>query len=98
MAGFGVPDREPEVLPIGRGEVLRQGDDVLIVGFGPIVARGVAVAERLAATGVSTGVINARFAKPIDRQLIQTTRDEIDGHIIRFWNRIRLDLLFRTHV
>jgi 1-deoxy-D-xylulose-5-phosphate synthase len=69
-AGFGVPEREPEVLPVGRGEVLRQGSDLLIVGFGPIVARGMAVAERLEADGWSVGVINARFAKPIDRQLI----------------------------
>jgi 1-deoxy-D-xylulose-5-phosphate synthase len=69
-AGFGVPEREPEVLPVGRGEVLRQGDDLLIVGFGPIVARGMEVADRLEADGWSVGVINARFAKPIDRQLI----------------------------
>ncbi len=69
-AGFGVPDIEPKPIPIGRGEMLREGSDVLIVGFGPIVARGVAVAERLAADGWSVGVINARFAKPIDRQLI----------------------------
>ncbi len=69
-AGFGVPEREPEELPVGRGEVLRQGSDLLIVGFGPIVARGMAVADRLEADGWSVGVINARFAKPIDRQLI----------------------------
>jgi 1-deoxy-D-xylulose-5-phosphate synthase len=58
------------VLPIGRGEVLRDGRDVLFVGFGPIVMRAVAVAEALAADGWSIGVINARFAKPLDRQLI----------------------------
>jgi 1-deoxy-D-xylulose-5-phosphate synthase len=69
-AGFGVPEVEPEVIPIGRGEVLREGSDILIVGFGPIVARGMAVAERLAADGWSVGVINARYAKPLDRQLI----------------------------
>jgi 1-deoxy-D-xylulose-5-phosphate synthase len=69
-AGFGVPEVEPEVIPVGRGEVLREGSDILIVGFGPIVARGVAVAGRLAADGWSVGVINARYAKPLDRQLI----------------------------
>jgi 1-deoxy-D-xylulose-5-phosphate synthase len=68
--GFDLPPRDPEVLPIGRGEVLRDGSDVLIVGFGPIVARGMAAADALAADGWSVGVINARFAKPLDRELI----------------------------
>jgi 1-deoxy-D-xylulose-5-phosphate synthase len=69
-AGFGLPEREPVALPVGRGEVLREGRDVLIVGLGPIVARGMAAAEALAADGWSVGVLNARFLKPIDRQLI----------------------------
>ncbi len=69
-AGFGVPEREPEVLPIGRGEVLREGRDLLFVAFGPITARALDVADVLAARGWSVEVINARFAKPLDRQLI----------------------------
>ncbi len=69
-AGFGVPEHEPEVLPVGRGEVLRDGADVLLVGFGPIVRRAEEAADVLAADGWSVGVINARFAKPLDRQLI----------------------------
>jgi 1-deoxy-D-xylulose-5-phosphate synthase len=69
-AGFGVPEREPEVLPVGRGEVLREGTDILVVGFGPIVRRAEEAADALAAEGWSVGVINARFAKPLDRQLI----------------------------
>jgi len=68
--GEGVPPGEPRPLPIGRGEVLREGHDVLLVGFGPIVTRAVAVAEALAAEGISVGLVNARFAKPLDRQLI----------------------------
>ena len=69
-AGFGLPPVEPEVLPIGRGEVLREGRDLLFVGFGPIVARAVEAADALEAEGWSVGVINARFAKPLDGQLI----------------------------
>jgi 1-deoxy-D-xylulose-5-phosphate synthase len=69
-AGFGLPPAEPEALPVGRGEVLREGSDLLFVGFGPIVARATAAADALAADGWSIGVINARFAKPLDRQLI----------------------------
>ncbi len=69
-AGFGVPDRIPEVLLVGRGEVLREGTDLLFVAFGPIVHRAMQVADDLASDGWSVGVINARFAKPLDRQLI----------------------------
>jgi 1-deoxy-D-xylulose-5-phosphate synthase len=69
-AGFGLPPTEPELLPIGRGEVLREGSDVLFVGFGPIVARASEAADALARDGWSIGVINARFARPLDRDLI----------------------------
>ena len=57
-------------MPVGQGETLREGRDLLFVGFGPIVARAVEAADALAADGWSVGVINARFAKPLDRQLI----------------------------
>ncbi len=68
--GFGVPVREPEVLPVGRGETLREGQDLLFVTFGPITARALDVADALEARGWSVGVVNARYAKPLDRQLI----------------------------
>jgi 1-deoxy-D-xylulose-5-phosphate synthase len=69
-AGFGLPSVTPSIIPVGRGEVLREGSDLLFVGFGPIVARAVAAADLLAAEGWSVGVINARYARPLDRQLI----------------------------
>jgi 1-deoxy-D-xylulose-5-phosphate synthase len=69
-AGFGLESRTPEVLPIGRGETIREGSDVLLVGFGPIVQRAIEAANALAGDGWSVGVINARFAKPLDRDLI----------------------------
>jgi 1-deoxy-D-xylulose-5-phosphate synthase len=68
--GFGVPAVDARAIPVGQGEVLREGRDLLFVGFGPIVGRVLEVADRLAADGWSVGVINARFAKPLDRQLI----------------------------
>ncbi len=68
--GFGVPEREPVPIPIGQAELVRDGDDVLLVGFGPIVGRGLEAAERLAGEGLSVAVVNARFAKPLDRQLL----------------------------
>ncbi len=69
-AGFGVPERAPEPIPVGRAEVLREGSEILIVGFGPIVDRGRRVADALAAEGWSVGLVNARFAKPLDRRLL----------------------------
>src|SRR5204862_2310529 len=68
--GFGLAPIEPETVPIGRGEVLRDGTDVLFVGFGPITARALDAAGALAGDGWSVEVINARFAKPLDRDLI----------------------------
>ena len=69
-AGFGLEPVEPRVLPVGQGETLREGRDLLFVGFGPIVSRVLDAATELEAEGWSVGVINARFAKPLDRQLI----------------------------
>jgi 1-deoxy-D-xylulose-5-phosphate synthase len=68
--GFGLRAAEPEIIPVGRGEVLREGRDIVIVGFGPIVARGLEAAEALEREGWSVGVVNARFAKPLDRDLV----------------------------
>jgi len=72
-AGFGLPAVASSELPaiaVGRGEVLREGRDLLFVGFGPITMRAMAVADELEKDGWSVGVVNARFAKPLDKQLI----------------------------
>ncbi len=68
--GFGLPPVEPRTIPVGQAEVLRDGEDILFVGFGPIVMRALEVADALVDDGWSIGVVNARFAKPLDRQLI----------------------------
>ena len=66
-AGEDLPDRRGERLEIGRAEVLRTGDDLLLVGFGPIVQRLLAAADALAVErGLGATVINARWAKPLD--------------------------------
>ncbi len=70
-AGEDLPDRHGEPLPIGRGEVLARGEELLLVAFGPIVQRLLRVAVELeAATGFTSTVINARWAKPLDEALI----------------------------
>jgi 1-deoxy-D-xylulose-5-phosphate synthase len=69
-AGFGLAEVPAEPLEIGRGEVLREGSDILILGLGPIIDRGATVADELEAAGWSVALVDARFARPIDRQLI----------------------------
>jgi 1-deoxy-D-xylulose-5-phosphate synthase len=68
--GEDLEDRHGASLPIGQGEVVRDGDDLLLVGFGPIVQRLLSVAAELEADGLEATVINARWAKPMDEVLI----------------------------
>jgi 1-deoxy-D-xylulose-5-phosphate synthase len=63
-------DAAPDVLPIGKGELLKDGTDVAIVAVGVSVWQAFQAAERLSREGVSTAVVNARFVKPLDRELI----------------------------
>jgi 1-deoxy-D-xylulose-5-phosphate synthase len=69
-AGFDLPPVAADPIEVGRGETLREGSDIVIIGLGPIVARGVAAADALAKQGWSISVVDARFARPIDRDLI----------------------------
>jgi 1-deoxy-D-xylulose-5-phosphate synthase len=70
--GVGVAlDKELVELPIGRGEILRTGQDALLVGFGPIVHNALEAAQTLSSEhGIECTVINARFAKPLDTELL----------------------------
>lgn len=63
-------DRSP--LQVGRGEVLREGSDVLMLAVGSMVDPAIEAAELLAADGMSACVANARFIKPLDEDLIRT--------------------------
>ncbi len=70
--GYGVPLMEEgwEALPIGKAEILRNGDDLLILGYGSMVYPAMQAAEILSEHGIEATVINARFAKPLDTELI----------------------------
>jgi 1-deoxy-D-xylulose-5-phosphate synthase len=70
--GEGVPLAEEgfEPLEIGRGELLTDGDDLLIVAYGAMVAPAMATAGLLQEQGVRAAVINARFLRPLDEALI----------------------------
>ena len=69
--GVGVPlDSELLKLPIGRGRIIREGGDVAILAVGSAVEPSLRAAELLAAGGVEARVVNARFVKPLDEQLV----------------------------
>lgn len=70
-SGLGVKlDAELRSIPIGKGEILRQGEDVVILAIGVTVTPALEAAEELAAIGIQAAVVNARFAKPLDTGLI----------------------------
>lgn len=81
--GYGVPLMEEgwEPLPIGKGEVLRQGDDVLLLGYGSMVYPAMQAAEILSEHGIEATVVNARFVKPLDTELILPLAKQI-GRVV----------------
>ncbi len=77
-SGVGVSlDWELKAIPIGRAEVLREGQDILVLAIGATVWPALRAAEELSSQGVSVTVVNARFAKPLDEELIL---DLAQGH------------------
>ncbi len=63
-------DDVPEPLPIGKGEILAEGDDILILAIGHCVSEAMDAMRVLHEKGVSATVVNCRYVKPIDSELI----------------------------
>lgn len=69
--GLGVPlDTVLHSIPIGKGEILRHGEDVAILAIGATVAPALEAAQEVASYGIEATVVNARFVKPLDSELI----------------------------
>lgn len=67
----GVPmDEEPRALPIGKGELVRSGTDVTLVGVGTMTQICLEAANLLAREGIDAAVVNPRFIKPLDADLL----------------------------
>jgi len=77
---------EPVAIPIGRAEVLRDGNDVAIFGLGNMVPLAQQTAEQLERDGFSAAVINPRFIKPLDLELLE-----------RYARRVGLIITFEDH-
>ena len=72
-SGLGVHlDPVPTSLKIGKGELLQEGDDVALIALGSRVAPAMEAAKLLAQEGISCTVINARFVKPLDQELLRS--------------------------
>ena len=78
---------EPQSLPIGKAEVLADGSDVAILGLGPMISLARGLAESLEADGYSAAVINPRFIKPLDREVLA-----------RYASRVTAFVTFEDHV
>ena len=61
----------PTLLPIGKAEVLTHGTDVAIFGLGPMITMARELATRLDSEGISAAVINPRFIKPLDLEIVE---------------------------
>jgi 1-deoxy-D-xylulose-5-phosphate synthase len=72
-AGVDLPAlRDVRAIPVGRGEVLREGTRVALVGYGSGVGKALEAADLLAEGGLEVTVADARFAKPLDLELMTT--------------------------
>jgi 1-deoxy-D-xylulose-5-phosphate synthase len=70
--GWGIPmDAQMRALEIGKAELLRDGRDVVIAAIGQTVVPALRAAQDLAPLGIDAAVVNARFVKPLDRELLR---------------------------
>ena len=62
--------RTPAPVELGKAEVIREGGDAVLIAFGTLLSACVKAADLLAEEGVSVGVVNARFCKPLDKEVV----------------------------
>ncbi|HMD19023.1 MAG TPA: 1-deoxy-D-xylulose-5-phosphate synthase [Alloacidobacterium sp.] len=86
--GPGAPIKEhPAALPIGKAEVIADGDDVAIFGLGALLPMASELAAKLEGQGYSAAVINPRFVKPLDRDVLAS-----------YAKRVSVIVTFEDHV
>jgi 1-deoxy-D-xylulose-5-phosphate synthase len=78
---------EPQSIPVGKAEVLADGSDVAIFGLGPMISLAQGLATALTRDGYSAAVINPRFIKPLDREVVE-----------RYAKRVAAFVTFEDHV
>ncbi len=65
-----IMEEGPKRLPIGRGEIIQQGQAVALIGVGSMVEIAVGASRRMQKYGINCTVVNARFVKPLDEELL----------------------------
>jgi 1-deoxy-D-xylulose-5-phosphate synthase len=78
---------EPQSIPIGKAEVLADGSDVAILGLGPMISLAQSLAATLERDGYSAALVNPRFVKPLDREMLE-----------RYARRVAAFVTFEDHV
>jgi len=73
--GIEIPEN-PEPLEIGKGRIMKEGSRIAILSYGTRLAEAMTAAELLDVQGLSTTVADARFAKPLDKDLVRRLADE----------------------
>jgi 1-deoxy-D-xylulose-5-phosphate synthase len=79
----------PVALPIGRAEVIADGEDIAILGLGALLPMATELASRLEDQGYSVAVINPRFVKPLDREMLATYAKRV-GVIVTFEDHVMM--------
>ncbi len=79
--------KSPKVIPIGNWEVLKEGEDVLLLAVGYFVHPILEISEALKDYGINPWVVNARFIKPLDEELLETLIPRI-GYIFTFEDNV----------
>lgn len=67
----------------GRAEIMREGRDVYVLAFGPLTYEAIEVAQELEREEISVGVVNMRWVKPIDRELVERLGAEV-GRLVTY--------------
>ena len=78
---------EPQSIPVGKAEVLEDGSDIAIFGLGPMISLGRELAGMLKREGFSSALVNPRFVKPLDLDLLE-----------RYARRVAAFVTFEDHV
>jgi len=81
-AVVGVPRKlSAQVLPVGKAEIIADGSDVAVLGLGTMLPMAVELAARLEAEGHSVAIINPRFVKPIDREMLESYASRVAAFV-----------------
>jgi 1-deoxy-D-xylulose-5-phosphate synthase len=88
-SALGVPLDDPiRPVPMGRGELLREGEAVLLLAVGASVREAMAAAESLSNKGISAAVVDARFVKPLDADLLLPLAEKT-GRVVTVEENVR---------